>query len=538
MKKITSLLLIMTLTALFILQTAFADGTTAVTALVNSDTGKVAITGNATSKGQLVTLLVRNPLKSVEYVAEAIAGNDGHFSFDFTLYGKVNGLYTVSIGGDITAATTFIYKSKQDDRDRESSGGGGNNANPSTTPAVTPGKTDETSGKAMVKVTADTSYNAEKKEAVATVSAQALRNALSNAAPDAQGVQKVIVEVAAKDGAAAYGVSLPASALIGAANTRIEVQTSTGTVVVRGDMFNGSSVSNDATIGLFISRANDSNLLASFKSGTIVNLSVTVNGEPVSWKQPISPMSVILAYKLTASEALHPENITVRAWEGNSLLGAPVPSARFTPASNQNEAGMVSFKVIQSGFYGVTSVFKSFEDLGEHSWASQAIEILAAKGIIAGTTDTHFAPSANIKRADFLMMLVNSLGLAAEPKAGFEDVNSGDYYYEAVGIAYALGIANGVENNRFEPQAEITRQDMMTLTARALRLQGIVQASASSAALGQFTDQSSVSAYAAESVAQMVQEGVIQGDGASLKPLQNATRAETAVIMYRIYNKQ
>jgi hypothetical protein len=36
----------------------------------------------------------------------------------------------------------------------------------------------------------------------------------------------------------------------------------------------------------------------------------------------------------------------------------------------------------------------------------------------------------------------------------------------------------------------------------------------------------------------MVKEGIITGDGSTLSPLDNATRAEIAVIMYRIYNKQ
>jgi len=35
----------------------------------------------------------------------------------------------------------------------------------------------------------------------------------------------------------------------------------------------------------------------------------------------------------------------------------------------------------------------------------------------------------------------------------------------------------------------------------------------------------------------MVSEGIIKGDGKNINPLKNTTRAEAAVILYRIYNK-
>jgi hypothetical protein len=106
-----------------------------------------------------------------------------------------------------------------------------------------------------------------------------------------------------------------------------------------------------------------------------------------------------------------------------------------------------------------------------------------------------------------------------------------------LGITKKLGISSGTGNNLFNPKAAITRQDMMNLTARAMKLAGKLKSTGVSADLNAFRDKGSVAPYAAESVASMVKEGLISGNGKLINPAGYATRAETAVLMYRIYNK-
>jgi hypothetical protein len=166
-----------------------------------------------------------------------------------------------------------------------------------------------------------------------------------------------------------------------------------------------------------------------------------------------------------------------------------------------------------------------------------AIEVLAAKGIINGTSEKSFEPAANITRADFLLLLVKSLGLTAKVEDNFEDVSKTDYYYDAVAIAKKLGITQGSGANKFNPNTAISRQDMMVIAARAMRAAKKLHTVVTSADLNAFTDKSDVSAYAVEDLAAMSKEGIIQGNGSLLNPNGKATRAEAAVIMYRIYNK-
>ncbi len=85
------------------------------------------------------------------------------------------------------------------------------------------------------------------------------------------------------------------------------------------------------------------------------------------------------------------------------------------------------------------------------------IEVLASKGIIKGTSDTTFNPSENITRADFICLLIRGLNLNAKIESNFSDVKPEKYYYQAVGIAKKLGIAQGYGENIFDPEGPINQ---------------------------------------------------------------------------------
>ncbi|OAB43020.1 licheninase [Paenibacillus glacialis] len=180
----------------------------------------------------------------------------------------------------------------------------------------------------------------------------------------------------------------------------------------------------------------------------------------------------------------------------------------------------------------------SFRDVDKRfDWAKSAIEYLAAKGIIKGTSDQTFEPGQKITRADFILLLVRAFGFDAVANSNFKDVASESYYYDALGIAKKIGLATGTGEDRFEPKAFITRQEMMVLLTRALKLSEKLKISGAVSDLGSFTDTTKLADYAKESAALLVKEGIIQGDSNALRPGQTATRAETAVLIYRVIKK-
>ena len=213
--------------------------------------------------------------------------------------------------------------------------------------------------------------------------------------------------------------------------------------------------------------------------------------------------------------------------EGNVIS---VPNGRYNP-----ETGRVTFTVTHFSSYAVAYVQKTFGDLDSVVWAKKSIEVLASKGIINGTGGNAYSPTLNITRADYLLLLVRTLGLWAEVEDNFDDVEPGAYYYDGVGIARKLGITLGVGNNRFLPREAITRQDMIVLTERAMKIANKLDSTGDLSALNQFTDKSQVASYAERAIDALVKAGLIIGYKDRIYPLANATRAEVAVLMYRIY---
>ena len=131
--------------------------------------------------------------------------------------------------------------------------------------------------------------------------------------------------------------------------------------------------------------------------------------------------------------------------------------------------------------------------------------------------------------------MVNALALTAEVSTNFSDVKETDSCYNAVGVAKELGITSGVGNNKFGPNTPISRQDIMVLTVKALKLtKKIKDAKSDLSIMEKYSDKSEVSSYARESVSILIKEGLVVGDGKNINPRSNITREELATIIYKI----
>lgn len=185
-----------------------------------------------------------------------------------------------------------------------------------------------------------------------------------------------------------------------------------------------------------------------------------------------------------------------------------------------------------------TTQEKKFDDLTNYSWAETQINALVEKGVINGVSETEFAPANNIKRADFLVMAMRLAGITDTPADNFDDVAAGSYYYNAVGMAKQLGITSGAGNNQFLPETNITRQDMFVLAYNLLKNQGIITQDADVSVLDRYADAADVADYAKVAVATLLENGFVNGDDTKrINPVNNATRAESAVFLYNVSEK-
>ena len=183
---------------------------------------------------------------------------------------------------------------------------------------------------------------------------------------------------------------------------------------------------------------------------------------------------------------------------------------------------------------GDVAVADGFVDLGNHAWATDAINYLADEGIIKGTSETTFSPASNITRADYAILLVRAFKLESENAENFADVNESDYFAEELAVARNTGIVGGIGDNKYAPRNTITRQDMMVILYRALTKMGIELKPIEGIEVDAFADYADVADYAKEAVKALVEAGLVNGKGESLAGSDFTTRAEVAVLLKRV----
>ena len=176
-----------------------------------------------------------------------------------------------------------------------------------------------------------------------------------------------------------------------------------------------------------------------------------------------------------------------------------------------------------------------FSDIENH-WARNEILEMYAQGVVNGVGDNTFAPDANITRAQFTAILARALALpqvvGEESGQIFADVNRDDWFAASVAAAYNAGLVNGY-NGAFRPNDEISRQEMAIMLMTAFRLAGLeVEESAD---LSEFSDVSQIAEWAAEAVSEAVGAGLMGGVGnGEFSPRTSATRAQATVVISRL----
>lgn len=180
-----------------------------------------------------------------------------------------------------------------------------------------------------------------------------------------------------------------------------------------------------------------------------------------------------------------------------------------------------------------------FKDIDNVPWAKDAIEEMTSKGIIKGRTETSFAPKADITRAEFAAIIVRMLDYKPDDdkQMPFKDVSTNKWYYKAVKAAFENGIIRGKSETSFDPEGEITRQEMAVIIANVIKKESPKTADINK--LNTFTDKTKIADWAKEQVALAVQEGIISGMGdGRFAPKENANRAQAAVMLYRLYKNR
>ncbi|NMG05678.1 S-layer homology domain-containing protein [Brasilonema sp. UFV-L1] len=192
-------------------------------------------------------------------------------------------------------------------------------------------------------------------------------------------------------------------------------------------------------------------------------------------------------------------------------------------------AGIIAPLVTPTASFAQTS----FSDVQSDYWAAGFIRELAQRGVIAGFPDGTFRPEVPVTRAQFAAMIGKAFRKAPERQAvRFDDVPSNSWALSAIQDAYTTGFLSGYPGNRFEPNQNIPREQVLVSLSSGLdyNASGNIEST-----LQYYNDANNISGYARSPVAAATEKQIVVNypNVKFLSPNATATRAQVAAFIYQ-----
>ncbi len=198
--------------------------------------------------------------------------------------------------------------------------------------------------------------------------------------------------------------------------------------------------------------------------------------------------------------------------------------------------GKLNFIAPVDGKYYFRKTEADFSDIKNH-WAKKYIEFAYGHSLFNGIGGGLFGPDMKMSRSMFVTVLGRLHGIdpAAYGGSSFSDVRAGSWYSPYVQWASKNNIVMG-SGGRFEPDREITRQEMCVILKRYIEYAGLNLREYTEAA--GFLDEDKVSSWAADAVGYAHRTGLMTGDSKNrFNPQVPAARAEVATVFKRLIEK-
>lgn len=180
-----------------------------------------------------------------------------------------------------------------------------------------------------------------------------------------------------------------------------------------------------------------------------------------------------------------------------------------------------------------------FTDASTTAWYHDGIHYALENGLMTGTGAHTFSPNTTITRAMLTTILWRLEGSPeADRETVFRDVAASAYYDQAVRWAAGAGVVTGYEDGTFVPNRAITREEMAAMLYRYAQYKGYDVSVGENTNILSYSDAFHISEYAVSAMQWACGVGIINGngDGSTLDPRGEATRAQAAVILMRFCN--
>lgn len=248
----------------------------------------------------------------------------------------------------------------------------------------------------------------------------------------------------------------------------------------------------------------------------------------------ISKFSAFVERTMAIPDGADPKKITT------GVVVEPDGTVRHVPTKVIQVDGKYAAKInsLTNSTYSVVWHSKEFKDVAFH-WAKVAVNDLGSRMVVQGGKEDLFHPDQEITRAEFTAIMVRSLGLKPDSGHGpFTDVKPSDWFNSTVLTAHSYNLIHGFEDGTFRPAEKITREQAITIVAKAMALTKLAEKLPNRSAddmLRPYNDSQHVSAWAKDGIAAGLKAGLVSGRTDSLlAPKAAITRAEAAALIQRL----
>ena len=248
------------------------------------------------------------------------------------------------------------------------------------------------------------------------------------------------------------------------------------------------------------------------------------------------PAAILLSWNTGSGT---PEDIAKTAYISGSLRFAyGITEQQYADQSAQGKrlASNIATITVVHGTKAEDPWVNPFRDVTESDWFYDDVRFANQSGLFNGVEKDLFAPEESMTRGMLVTVLWRLDGETAPKTATtFTDVDANAYYADAVAWAAESGVVNGIGGGRFDPEGNVTREQIAAILFRYAAFKGVDTAARDD--LTAFPDAEKTSAYAHDAlswaVAAELVKGTKEGSTIYLDPQGSATRAQVAAILSR-----
>ena len=180
-----------------------------------------------------------------------------------------------------------------------------------------------------------------------------------------------------------------------------------------------------------------------------------------------------------------------------------------------------------------------YQDVNRSAWYHTSVDFMIQNGYMYGMTLNYFGLNESLTRGQLAAILYRIAGSpdVTDLPNPFEDVGANDYYYKAIRWAYANNVVAGISETQYAPRQPITREQIASLLYRYKGKPDVT-----GDYLNSFPDKGKITPYAVPAINWAVSVGLMSGNELSdgtieLQPRYNASRAQCCSLLYRFVTR-